>query len=147
MSNLNDLTALALPSGSRLIADATESRLSLSLDGQPFPVRLRLDREANGPIQLDERFALPPGQALWAACYWLFARDPACQQLIWQLDQPPTESLAQWFADQYRSRRRVSLRAHAVLATAAAVAGHFTDRQLSAANGHQPGQSAIRCDR
>jgi len=92
MSNLNDLTALALPSGSRLIADATESRLSLSLDGQPL-IRLRLDREANGPIQLDERFALPPGHALWAACYWLFARDPACQQLIWQLDQPPTEAL------------------------------------------------------
>ncbi|QSL89438.1 GNAT family N-acetyltransferase [Pseudomonas atacamensis] len=92
MSNLNDLTALALPSGSRLIADATESRLSLSLDGQPL-IRLRLDREANGPIQLDERFALPPGQTLWAACYWLFARDPACQQLTWQLDQPPTEAL------------------------------------------------------
>jgi acetyl CoA:N6-hydroxylysine acetyl transferase len=36
---------------------------------------------------------LPPGQALWAACYWLFARDPACQQLTWQLDQPPTEAL------------------------------------------------------
>lgn len=29
MSNLNDLTALALPSGSQLVADATESRLSL----------------------------------------------------------------------------------------------------------------------
>jgi len=92
MSNLNDLTALALPSGSQLIADATESRLSLSLDGQPL-IRLRLDREGKGPIQLDERFALPPGQALWAACYWLFARDPACQQLTWQLDQPPTEAL------------------------------------------------------
>lgn len=92
MSNLNDLTALALPSGSQLVADATESRLSLSLDGQPL-IRLRLDREAKGPIQIDERFALPPGQALWAACYWLFARDPACQQLTWQLDQPPTAAL------------------------------------------------------
>ena len=45
MSNLNDLTALALPSGSQLVADATESRLSLSLDGQPL-IRQRLDREA-----------------------------------------------------------------------------------------------------
>jgi hypothetical protein len=31
--HLNDLTALALPSGSQLVADATESRLSLSLTG------------------------------------------------------------------------------------------------------------------
>jgi acetyl CoA:N6-hydroxylysine acetyl transferase len=92
MSNLNDLTALALPSGSQLVADATESRLCLSLDGQPL-IRLRLDRQAKGPIQLDERYALPVGQALWAACYWLFARDPDSQQLIWQLDQPPTEAL------------------------------------------------------
>jgi len=92
MSNLNDLTVLALPSGSQLLADATESRLSLSLDGQPL-IRLRLDREGNGPIQLDERFTLPPGRALWAACYWLFAREPERQQLIWQLDQPPTEAL------------------------------------------------------
>lgn len=92
MSNLNDLTVLALPSGSQLLADATESRLSLSLDGQPL-IRLRLDREGNGPIQLDERFTLPPGLALWAACYWLFAREPERQQLIWQLDQPPTEAL------------------------------------------------------
>ena len=92
MSNLNDLTALALPSGSELVADATESRLSLSLDGQPL-VRLRLNRDGTGPIQLDERFALPPGLALWAACYWLFAREPERQQLLWQLDQPPTEAL------------------------------------------------------
>lgn len=56
MSHLNDLTALALPSGSQLQADASESRLSLSLDGQPL-IRLRLDREAKGPIQLDERYA------------------------------------------------------------------------------------------
>ncbi|PTT80979.1 GNAT family N-acetyltransferase, partial [Pseudomonas sp. HMWF005] len=60
MPNLNDLTALALPSGRHLAADATESRLSLSLDGQPL-IRLRLERDGKGPIQLDERYALPVG--------------------------------------------------------------------------------------
>lgn len=33
MPNLNDLTALYLPTGSRLAADETQSRLSLSLKG------------------------------------------------------------------------------------------------------------------
>lgn len=36
MSTLNDLTALALPTGSRLVADETESRLCLRLEGQPL---------------------------------------------------------------------------------------------------------------
>ena len=49
MSNLNDLTALALPSGRSLEADETETRLSLSLEGQPL-IRLRLSRE---PVEPD----------------------------------------------------------------------------------------------
>ena len=36
MSHLNDLTALLLPTGSRLAADETPSHLSLSLEGQPL---------------------------------------------------------------------------------------------------------------
>ncbi|WP_338582179.1 GNAT family N-acetyltransferase [Pseudomonas sp. MAG733B] len=92
MSNLNDLTALALPSGSRLVADETETRLSLSLDAQPL-IELRLTRTPEPQLQLQERFARPNSQALWAACYWLFARHPVCQRLAWQLDEAPTEAL------------------------------------------------------
>lgn len=44
MSNLNDLTALCLPTGSRLAADETQSRLSLRLEGQPM-LTLRLIRD------------------------------------------------------------------------------------------------------
>jgi len=93
MSNLNDLTALALPSGRSLEADETETRLSLSLEGQPL-IRLRLSREPALHIEVDERFGLPASQAFWAACYWLFARDPACQRLTWRLDEVPTEALS-----------------------------------------------------
>ncbi|MFU2330048.1 GNAT family N-acetyltransferase [Pseudomonas sp. NFX98] len=92
MSNLNDLTALALPSGSRLVADETETRLSLSLDAQPL-IELRLTRDPEPQLQLQERFVRPNSQALWAACYWLFARHPDCQRLAWQLDEAPTEAL------------------------------------------------------
>ena len=91
MSNLNDLTALALPSGSRLEADETENRLSLSLDGQSL-VQLRLSRDPELKVQREEGGHLDTS-AVWAACYWLFARDPACQRLIWQLDEAPTEAL------------------------------------------------------
>ncbi|KAB0499607.1 GNAT family N-acetyltransferase [Pseudomonas vancouverensis] len=92
MSHLNDLTALRLPTGSRLAADETESRLSLSLEGQPL-VTLRLTRGVELQVQLEQGFEHPQGQALWAACYWLFARDPACQSLLWQLDHAPTEAV------------------------------------------------------
>ena len=91
MSNLNDLTALALPSGSRLVADETENRLSLSLDGQPL-VQLRLSRDPELKVQRGEGGDLDTS-AVWAACYWLFAGDPACQRLIWQLDEAPAEAL------------------------------------------------------
>jgi hypothetical protein len=43
MPNLNQLTALYLPTGSCLAADETDYRLSLSLEGQPLPA-LRLTR-------------------------------------------------------------------------------------------------------
>ena len=92
MSTLNDLTALALPTGSRLVADETESRLCLSLEGQPL-IQLRLTREPALQVQVEERFDHVDNRAVWAACYWLFARDPACQRLTWQLDDAPTEAL------------------------------------------------------
>ncbi len=97
MSNLNDLTALALPSGSRLVADETENRLSLSLDGQPL-VQLRLSRDPELKVQREEGGDLDTS-AVWAACYWLFARDPACQRLIWRLSRmEPDGGLAQRLA-------------------------------------------------
>ncbi|MDF9774340.1 hypothetical protein OKW11_001297 [Pseudomonas baetica] len=75
MPNLNDLTALCLPTGSRLAADETQSRLGFSLEGQPL-LTLRLMRGPELHVQPEEHFGRPEGQALWAACYWLFARDP-----------------------------------------------------------------------
>ena len=92
MSTLNDLTALALPTGSRLVADESESRLCLSLEGQPL-IQLRLTREPALQVQVEERFDHADNLAVWAACYWLFARDPACQRLTWHLDAAPTEAL------------------------------------------------------
>ncbi|MHC8301031.1 GNAT family N-acetyltransferase [Pseudomonas sp. ZS1P83] len=92
MSPLNDLTALALPTGSCLVADETESHLCLSLDGQPL-IQLRLTREPELHVQVEERFDHADSQAVWVACYWLFARDPGCQRLIWQLDVAPAEAL------------------------------------------------------
>ncbi|WP_283181117.1 MULTISPECIES: GNAT family N-acetyltransferase [unclassified Pseudomonas] len=92
MPNLNVLTALALPTRSRLVADETESRLSLSLETQPL-ITLRLKREPELLVQVEERFDHADDQSIRAACYWLFARDPACQRLTWHLDEAPTEAL------------------------------------------------------
>jgi RimJ/RimL family protein N-acetyltransferase len=92
MPNPNDLTALALPTGNSLTADETEGRLSLHLEGQLL-IQLRLTRGPELQVQLEDRFGCPDGEAIWAACYWLFARDPACQRLTWKLDESPTEAL------------------------------------------------------
>jgi RimJ/RimL family protein N-acetyltransferase len=107
MPNLNDLTALALPTGNRLVADETENRLSLSLDAQPL-ITLRLTREPELHVHVEARVDT---QAVWAAGYWLFARDPACQRLTWHLDEAPAEALlsgllvATELAGQYRCER------------------------------------------
>ncbi|MDR6927151.1 GNAT family N-acetyltransferase [Pseudomonas sp. BE134] len=92
MPNLNDLTALALPSGGLLVADETESRLHLHLQGQPL-IQLRLSREPELKVLVEEPFGHPVEHSIRFACYWLFARDPACQRLIWQLDETPTQAL------------------------------------------------------
>ncbi|WP_347901240.1 GNAT family N-acetyltransferase [Pseudomonas purpurea] len=92
MSHLNDLSSLALPQGRLLAGDETERYLSLSLEGQPL-IRLRLTREPALRLQVEAFHRRPVGPALWAACYWLFARDTQCQRLTWQLDESPTEAL------------------------------------------------------
>ena len=73
-------------------ADQTDTRLTLSLAGQPL-----LDLECvhdNGlHLSLKNPSLAPSMQAMWAACYWLFATDDQCQQLTWHLNQPPNEAL------------------------------------------------------
>ncbi|VVO03160.1 hypothetical protein PS691_02790 [Pseudomonas fluorescens] len=92
MSNLNDLTSLLLPLGRGLSADQSDSRLSLILEGQPL-IQLSLERDPDLQLRVQESSSRPLGQALWAACYWLFARDPECQRLTWHLDELPHEAL------------------------------------------------------
>lgn len=92
MPNLNDLTALALPFEGLLVADETESRLHLHLQGQPL-IQLCLTREPELKVQVEKHFGHPVEQVIRLACYWLFARDPACQRLTWQLDEIPTQAL------------------------------------------------------
>jgi len=107
MPNLNDLTALALPFGQRLHADETDHRLTLSLDDQAL-IDLRLSREPDLHLHVIERSG---NHALWAACYWLLARDPACQRLTWHLEEAPREALLSGLlvstdvAGQYRCER------------------------------------------
>ncbi|MEJ5061812.1 MULTISPECIES: GNAT family N-acetyltransferase [unclassified Pseudomonas] len=92
MPNPNDLTALALPTGNSLTADETEGWLSLNLEGKPL-IQLRLTHEPELQVQLSDRFGCPDSKAVWAACYWLFVRNPSCQRLSWILDEAPSESL------------------------------------------------------
>lgn len=89
MPDLNDLSALALPTGQRLVAEESETRLNLSLDTQPL-ITLRLSHEPGLTLRVEGRC---DAQALWAASYWLFARDAACQQLTWHLDEAPAQAL------------------------------------------------------
>lgn len=92
MSISKPSTTLPLPGGRHLGADETERHLSLMLEGAPL-IRLRLERGPQLHVHLQEANDRPVGPALWAACYWLFARDPDCQQLVWHLDERPGEAL------------------------------------------------------
>ncbi|WP_434557896.1 GNAT family N-acetyltransferase [Pseudomonas sp. Z4-20] len=92
MSHFNPAATLPLPGGRSLGADETERHLSLMLEDAPL-VRLRLERGPQLHVHLQEPNDRPVGPALWAACYWLFARDPGCQQLVWHLDERPGEAL------------------------------------------------------
>ncbi|MHC8318483.1 GNAT family N-acetyltransferase [Pseudomonas sp. LB3P31] len=110
MPILNDLIALALPSGDSLVADETATGLSLIWAGQPL-ITLRLHRETGLQVAIEQRFERPDNEAIQLACYWLFARDPDCQHLIWQLGETPTEALlsglliASDASGQYRCER------------------------------------------
>ena len=75
-----------------LSADLTDTRLSLSLGQHPL-IDLRLERGDTLELHLQDDQPGASAQGVWAACYWLFASDPACQQLTWQLDQPPSAAL------------------------------------------------------
>lgn len=92
MSNLNDLSVLPLPAGPALNADETDSRLSLTLEGQPL-IRLRLERGDELLVHLQEPDRVPAARALWAACYWLFAKEPERQRLAWRLEHAPEDAL------------------------------------------------------
>lgn len=85
--------ALSLPRWRSLSADETDCHLSLVLEGSPL-VRLRLERAQALNIHLEYSCSDRPQQALWAACYWLFSRDPGCQRLCWHLEQVPEAALA-----------------------------------------------------
>ncbi|NER64733.1 acetyltransferase [Pseudomonas sp. MAFF212427] len=87
------LPALSLPPLASLSADETECHLSLVLEDAPL-VRLRLERGQDLNIYLEYSCSERPQQALWAACYWLFSRDPRCQRLRWHLAQVPEAALA-----------------------------------------------------
>lgn len=92
MSNLNDLSVLPLPAGPALNADETESHLSLTLEGGPL-LRLRLERGDALHVHLQDAGHVAPARALWAACYWLFTKEPARQRLVWCLEHVPEDAL------------------------------------------------------
>ena len=92
MPNPQDLSVLPLPAGPALNADESDGRLTLTLAGQPL-VRLRLGRGEVLEVHLQNPAEVPSVQALWAACYWLFAREPERQQLFWHLEHAPDEAL------------------------------------------------------
>ncbi|MDD0974693.1 GNAT family N-acetyltransferase [Pseudomonas fontis] len=93
MSSDTASRTLSLPRWRSLSADETDCRLSLVLEDLPL-VRLRLERGDDLNIHLEYLCSERPEQALWAACYWLFARDPGCQRLHWHLVEEPVAALA-----------------------------------------------------
>ncbi|MEE1866555.1 GNAT family N-acetyltransferase [Pseudomonas auratipiscis] len=84
---------LSLPRWHSLEADESDGRLSLELEGRAL-IRVRLVRGDSFDIHLEQCDQERRQQALWAACYWLFARDPDCQRLTWYLSAEPVEALA-----------------------------------------------------
>src|SRR5690606_13146991 len=99
--------ALSLPRWRSLSADETDCHLSLVLEDTPL-VRLRLERGDDLNVHLEYTCPERPQQALWAACYWLFSRDPGCQRLCWHLAQVPEAALASGLlvADEQAGRYR-----------------------------------------
>ncbi|MFQ6572910.1 GNAT family N-acetyltransferase [Pseudomonas sp. UM16] len=83
---------LSLPRWRSLEGDESDCQLSLVLESRPL-IRVRLVRGDTLHVHLDGLAQDRLHQALWATCYWLFARDPSCQCLIWHLNEPPVEAL------------------------------------------------------
>lgn len=110
MSNLKELSVLPLPAGPGLHADETDGGLVLTLEGQPL-ARLRLERGDALHLHLQAPGEVPSVQALWAACYWLFAKEPQRQRLTWHLEYAPDEALRSGLlrvtdvADQFHCKR------------------------------------------
>ncbi|MFB4393658.1 MULTISPECIES: GNAT family N-acetyltransferase [unclassified Pseudomonas] len=83
----------ALPRWPNLSADEGDRRLTLSLDGRPL-IQVRLAPAQPLEVHLEQLCPERGPQGLWAACYWLLSRDPACQRLVWHLPQALAPSLA-----------------------------------------------------
>ncbi|MNO79543.1 N(6)-hydroxylysine O-acetyltransferase [compost metagenome] len=83
---------LSLPRWRSLSADQSDCRLSLTLEGRPL-IQVQLVPGATLEVHLLSLCPERPCQALWAACYWLLSRDPACQRLAWHLPQPIRQAL------------------------------------------------------
>ncbi|MBF8793519.1 acetyltransferase [Pseudomonas monteilii] len=84
---------LSLPRWCSLSADEGATHLSLTLEGRPL-IQVRLAPGAVLEVHLERLCPERPEQALWAACYWLLSRDPACQRLAWHMQQALPQALA-----------------------------------------------------
>ena len=88
----NALQPRSAPRWRSLSAEEGDSWLSLSLEGRPL-IQLRLEVGASLHVHLERLCPERPYQALWAACYWLLARDTACQRLAWYLPEALPQAL------------------------------------------------------
>lgn len=92
MSDTLNVDCLPLPDGGVLRVSRAGERLTLALDGQPR-MQLRLSPAQPGlavsVLEYDN-----VDEALWAAGYWLFARHPECQRLLWSGLEAAPESRA-----------------------------------------------------
>lgn len=90
MPDLTPLTSLAFSRGRFLAADHTAGRLCLSLSGERL-LNARVAQAADLEL-CPEQGAVTP-EALWAGCYWVFAREPERQRVFWRLPTPPVEAV------------------------------------------------------
>ncbi|WP_449434144.1 GNAT family N-acetyltransferase [Pseudomonas putida] len=84
---------LSQPRWRSLSAEEGDGRLSLALEGRML-IHVRLILGTTLEVHLEKCCPERSWQALWAACYWLFARDPGCQRLAWRLPETPLQALA-----------------------------------------------------
>ncbi|BBH45200.1 GNAT family N-acetyltransferase [Pseudomonas sp. KU43P] len=84
---------LSQPRWPSLNAEEGDCWLRLTLDERPL-IQVRLVPGDTVQVHVESLCPERPQQALWAACYWLLSRDPACQRLAWQLPQALPEALS-----------------------------------------------------